>query len=197
MNDIQNSSIAQLSSNFLFFGVCVFVIYMGVPRFYNMAICDKMTDDKDRKSAKAFIMMYLLALCIALFMDGQNTGNMTELLAGSAIIFFSIFTYLLISNEERKNNVRDGFDTASFVSFVGGVVRHLFKPNTVITMVFLWIILTAILVSLAFIPNQNGPGANGAIITMDKFRDYFCWIGILVIPTIVGTLTWITQPQEV
>jgi hypothetical protein len=196
MQDIQNSSVAQLSSNFLFFGVVVFAIYLGVPRFYNMAICDKM-NDKDRKSAKVFIMMYLFILCIALFMDGQNNGNMTELLAGSAIIFFSIFTYLLISNEERRNNVSGEFNAPHYIEFLGGVTRHILNIKTTLPMIFvLWIILMVILVCLAFIPNLNGPGNNGAIITMDKFRDYFCWIGILVIPTVVGTLTWITQPTE-
>ena len=193
MQDIQHSSVAQLSSNFLFFGMIVFVTYLGVPRFYNMAICDKMPNDADKKSAKAFIMLYLFVVCIALFLDGQNNGNMTELLAGAAMIFFAIFTFLLISSEERKNGINIGFNMPNFIGFIVGVASHLGNYKTTLPMMIaLWILLMVILVCLAFIPNMNGQGNNGAIITMDQFRDYFCWIGILVIPTIVGTLTWIT-----
>ncbi len=199
MQDIQHSSMAQLSSNFLFFGFVVFVAYMGIPRFYNMAICDKMDKNEDKISAKAFIMMYLLIICVVLFYEGQQNGNMTELLAGSAFVFFTILTYVLISNEENKNKITGSFNLPQFAGFLTGVMKHLSSSNCFPMMIVLWIILMVILVCLAWIPVKGGKLTRkeayvaGASITMDQFRDYFCWIGILVIPTIVGTLTWITQ----
>jgi len=199
MQDIQHSSMAQLSSNFLFFGFVVFVAYMGIPRFYNMAICDKMSSNEDKISAKAFIMMYLLIICVVLFYEGQQNGNMTELLAGSAFVFFTILTYILISNEENREGVTGSFNLPQFIGFLTGVLKHLIGPNCLPMIIVLWIILLIILVCLAFIPGQksNLPKddvyVEGASITRDQFRDYFCWIGLLVIPTIVGTMTWITS----
>ena len=199
MQDIQHSSMAQLSSNFLFFGFVVFVAYMGIPRFYNMAICDKMDKNEDKISAKAFIMMFLLIICVVLFYEGQQNGNMTELLAGSAFVFFTILTYILISNEENREGVTGSFSLPQFIGFLTGVLKHLIGPNCLPIIIVLWIILMIILVCLAWIPVKGGKltikeaYVAGASITMDQFRDYFCWIGILVIPTIVGTLTWITS----
>ena len=197
MQDIQHSSMAQLSSNFLFFGFIVFVAYLGIPRFYNMAICEKNFSDNDKISAKAFIMMYLLIICIVLFIDGQKNGNMTELLAGSAMVFFTILTYILISIEENREGVTGIFTLPQFVGFLFGVMKHLIGPNCLPMIIVLWIILMIILVCLAFVPGQKGKlpkddvYVEGASITKDQFRDYFSWIGFVVIPTIVGTVTWI------
>ena len=202
MQDIQHSSMAQLSSNFLFFGFIVFVAYMGIPRFYNMAICDKMSKNEDKISAKAFIMMYLLIICVALFFEGQKNGNMTELLAGSAFVFFTILTYVLISNEENREGVTGNFDIGNFIGFLTGVTKHLFSADCLPMIILLWIFLMVILVCLAFVPGQKSKlpkddvYVEGASITKDQFRDYFSWIGILVIPTIVGTLTWITSEKS-
>jgi len=207
MQDIQHSSMAQLTSNLLFFGFVVFVAYLGIPRFYNLAICDKMSEPQDRISAKAFIMLYLLIICIVLFYDGQQNGNMTELLAGSALVFFTILTYILISNEENKNRDLNGsFKASEFIGFLTAVLKFL-MDHCLPMMIVMWIILMVILVCLAWIPTstsnlkRDSPGdtkqgnayITGATITMDQFRDYFCWFGLLVIPTLVGTLTWITS----
>ena len=199
MQDIQHSSMAQLTSNFLFFGFIVFVAYMGIPRFYNLAICDKMTNHEDRVSAKVFIMMYLLIICIVLFYQGQQTGNMTELLAGSAFVFFTILTYVLIANEENREGVSANFTVPHFIGFLTGVINFLISAKCLPMIVMLCIFLMVILVCLAFVPGQksNLPKDDvyieGASITKDQFRDYFCWIGFLVIPTIVGTMMWITS----
>jgi hypothetical protein len=189
MSDIQHSSFAQLCTNFALFGIMLLAAYIGIPKLYNLAVCEKMDGDQIMY-AKSFIILFLMVISLALFAGGNQSGNMKEMIAGFFIIFLTIITYILISNEELAANRSFGnFNMIDFFSFIGGVAGFIFE-KCLASIFVLWIILLTILVILSYSAKKD----NGEpVITNTQFRDIMLWVGLVAIPTIVGLLVQITS----
>jgi hypothetical protein len=189
MSDIQHSSFAQLCTNFALFGIILLAAYIGVPKLYNLAVCERMQGN-DVMYAKSFIILYLMIISLALFAGGNQSGNMKEMLAGFFIIFLTIITYILISNEElAANRSFENFNMIDFISFVGGVVGFIFE-NCLAGIFVLWTILAIILVILAYAVKKDD---GKPVITNTQFRDIMLWVGLVAIPTLVGLMVQITR----
>jgi hypothetical protein len=188
MSDIQNSSFAKLCSNFALFGIMLLAAYIGVPKLYNLAVCEKMEGD-NIMYAKSFIIFFLLIVSLSLFANGNQNGNIIEMMAGFFIIFLTIVTYILISNEElAANRSFSNFNMIDFITFIGGVIGFLFE-KCLAPIFVLWVILLIILVILTYAAKKdNGDPA----ITSTQFRDIMLWVGLVAIPTMVGILIQIS-----
>jgi hypothetical protein len=178
MGDIQNSSISKLLNNFVMFGILLLVSYIGIPKLYNYAVCDKLSDE-EQYYARAFIVFYFIVIISSLFIDGSMNGNMTELFMGFFFIFLAIITYVLVLDVGTSSDFN--FNIGTFVTFVVKVIFYIFKPtNFAIVSIFEAILI----VCYFFMKDKDG---NRIIPT-----NIVIWIGLLMIPSIVGLITWIS-----
>ena len=188
MSDIQHSSFARLCTNFALFGIILLAAYIGIPKLYNLAVCEKMQGN-DIMYAKSFIILYLMTISLALFANGNQSGNMIEMIAGFFVIFLTIITYILISNEElAANRSFEGFNMIDFITFVGGVIGFIFE-KCLAGIFVLWVILVVILVILAYAAKKDD---GEPVITNTQFRDIMLWVGLVAIPTMVGLMIQIS-----
>lgn len=184
MGDIQNSSLSKLINNFAMFGVLLLVSYVGIPKLYNMAVCDKMNDE-DQYYARIFILFYFIIVIFALFVDGSADGDMTELLVGFFFIFLAILTYVLVL-DVGSNNDQD-FNISTFIIFFVEVLSYvLFKPKNLAIIILFFVIL---MITVCLVKDNDG----NTFITTKTGKKTTAWLSLLVIPTFAGLITWIIE----
>jgi hypothetical protein len=192
IQDIQHSSLATLCANFVLFGFILAAAYIGIPTIYNLAI-NKITLDSEKKTmvmySKLVILLYFLLLSIILFIDGNSSDNIYELMGGILLIFLSILSYILLSSEELQRQVEPGspFDF-KFGAFIISILSRIMEQSAII--VGLWITLLLILLLIwGFAKNKEGD----RLIDGNLLWRLTIFIGVFVIPPFVGLITWITS----
>jgi len=184
MGDIQNSSLSKLMNNFAMFGVLLLVSYIGIPKVYNMAVCDKMNDE-DQYYARIFILFYFIIVIFSLFVDGSVDGDMTELLVGFFFIFLAILTYVLVL--DVGSNSDQDFDISVFIIFAVEALSYvLFKPKNLAIIILFFVIL---MITVCIVKDKDG----NTFITTKTGKKTTAWLSLLVIPTFAGLITWIIE----
>lgn len=183
MSDLQNSSISKLLNNFVMFGILLLVSYVGIPKLYNYAVCDKLGDEQ-QYYARTFILFYFVVVISALFIDGSINSDMREIFIGFFFIFLAIITYVLVLDVGTSADFT--FNIGTFITFVVKSVIYLFYPkNLAIISIFEAILI----VCGIFIKDKDG---NRYASTAHGLK-LMLWIGLLAIPTIIGLITWIAS----
>ena len=188
MNDIQNSSLSKLINNFAMFGVLLLVSYIGIPKLYNITVCDKMNDE-DQYYARMFILFYFIVVIFSLFVDGSTNSDMTEMLVGFFFIFWAILTYVLIL--DIGSSTENEFDITTFFKFVIDVLKYTFLNYYRLSFMLIFFIILIITVCLVKVTDDKGK--KQMYIESKKGLRTFLWILLLVIPTIIGLTSWIVE----
>lgn len=193
--DIQNSSLSTLCANFILFGFIVAASYIGIPSIYNLAVLDKKNlSVENRKTmiiySKPAIILYFLTFSIVLFITGNSTENISELLAGFLLIFLSIITYILLSVKEADSGYQPGSPFSSqFFAFLFNIFAYIFKSGK--TILFLWIIFLLIILIIWGVGAKNNKGEK--LIDDGLLWRLSVYLGIFIIPFFVGLLSWISE----
>ena len=192
IQDIQHSSLATLCANFVLFGFILAATYIGIPTIYNLTVnksrieAEKMTMVRYSKLA---ILLYFLLLSIILFIDGNVSNNIYELMVGILLIFVSILSYILLSSEELQRGVEPGspFDI-KFITFIGSILARIGEQwGTIFSG---WIALLLIMLLLwGFAKNSNGD----PLINVTQLWKIILFVGLLIIPPFVGLMMWIAS----
>jgi len=184
MNDIQNSSVSKLINNFVMFGFLLLVSYIGIPKLYDIAVCEKM-DDNEQYYARIFILFYFVVVIFSLFVDGSKDGDMNELLAGFFFVFLAIITYVLVLDVDT--NTEKTFEISIFIYFVIQVISYaIFNLKNLAINIILFIIL---IITVSLVKDKNG----NKFITTKQGIKTTCWITLLAIPTFSGLINWIVK----
>jgi len=193
MKDIDKSSFAKLCGNFAAVGLLALVCYIGVPVLYNAAVVKKMDDD-DKLLSKFFITAFLIIIAIALYSSGQDMGSMESLMAGLLVTSVAIITYILISNEEQKNNLASaGLDPMQLFIFTGGVFGFLIKKCMPL-IIPLWAVLLIIVLCIRYLAKKKDEnGEDVPLIDDKKMGVILGWFIVVVIPALSGLLVQVAE----
>ena len=188
MNDIQKSSLSQLINNFAMFGVLLLISYIGIPKLYNITVCDKM-NDQDQYYARMFILFYFIVIIFSLFVDGSNNSDMSEMLVGFFFIFLAILTYVLIL--DIGSSTENDFNITTFITFIIEVLKYTFFNYYRLSFMLIFSIILTITVCLVKVDDDRG--IKQMYIESKQGLRTFLWILLLVIPTIIGLTSWIIE----
>jgi len=187
MNDIQSSSITLLVTNFAIFGILLFVCYIGIPKLYNAAVCDKLSDE-DQYYARTFISLYFIFVILGLFIQGATTGNMFEILIGFLFVFLAVLTYILVLD---IGTIENNFDIQKLVFFIVQVFIYLFDPRQP-TFWLIGFFVMFLCLTLYVNKDSNGNSIISSSSGEVKYIQTLAWWSIAIfIPTISGIITWI------
>jgi len=184
INDLQGSSFVQLCTNMVLFFIITGLCYIGIPTIYKTAVVEKMKDN-ERIYAVWFTLLYLIIIIIGLIIDGKNTGNSTEFIIAVFLAFLSVLIYVLTKDDEIDNSNFSSFEFLVFISSVFS--RHMTQSTIIINCLILLFISYFILFGLSFVNDKNG----NQIINSSDINHIIFWIGVTIIPFIVGLLVWI------
>lgn len=195
MKDIDKSSFAQLTGNFILIGLIAFMCYVGVPLIYNAAVVDKMEKD-DIGYSKYFITGYFVIIIIALFSTG---GGIESLMAGLFVTAIAVITYVLISNDESNNNRSINFKIDGFLMFIVGVFKFILKFECISLIIGLFIIFLVIILPIRFVAKkkikENGIEKEVDLISEKEFTAIMAWCSLVVIPFISVIMIRITTTK--
>ena len=183
MQNIQNSSFAQLCSNMSLFCVILLLCYMSIPTIYKMVI-SKMGEE-EKVNSIYFIMLILFTIILGLFIDFQNTHDINELTISFFLLFLNILIFILTLGQEDE---LPRYDFQKFLIFISGVIVYLFTSRVLIFWIFCIIITLIILIILTNIKNKNG---DNIISSYTRMGHILTWVSLTIIPVFVGLITYI------
>ena len=192
MKDIDKSSFAKLCGNFAAVGLLALICYVGVPVLYK-AVVKNMNND-DVLLSKQFITAFFIIIAIALYSSGNDIGSMESLMAGLMVTSVAILTYILISNEEQRNNLNStGLDPIKLLTFSGGVFGFLIQKCMPLILV-LWAILIVIVITIWKVAKKKDEnGKEVELIDQKQMGVILGWFIVVVIPTFSGLLVQISK----
>ena len=184
MSDIQSSSLTKLITNFATFGILLLVCYIGIPKLYNAAVCDKLSDE-NQYYARIFISLYFIFVILGLFIQGATTNNMFEILIGFFFVFLAILTYILVLDIGTNSN---DFEIQKLAIFIVEVFIYLFNPKNPT----FWLIGFFVMFLCLTLYVKTDSDGNNMLFT-NNGKTIASWLGIIFIPTISGLITWIAM----
>jgi preprotein translocase subunit SecG len=192
MKDIDKSSFAKLCGNFAAVGLLALICYVGVPVLYKAVV--KNMDSDDVLSSKQFITAFFVIIAIALYSSGNDMGSMESLMAGLMVTSVAILTYILISNEEQRNNLNStGLDPIKLLMFSGGVIGFLIQKCMPLILV-LWVVLIVIVMIIWKVAKKKDEnGKEVELIDQKQMGVILGWFIVVVIPTFSGLLVQISE----
>jgi drug/metabolite transporter (DMT)-like permease len=165
---------------FIIAGLC----YIGIPSIYKTAVVEKMNDN-ERIYAVWFTLLYLFIIILVLIIDGKNTGNSTQFIIAVFLAFLSVLIYVLTKDDVIDNSNFSSFEFLVFISSVFS--RHMTQSTIIINCLILLFITYFLLYGLSLLTDKNGD----KIIDSSDINHIAMWIGITIIPFIIGLLVWI------
>ena len=192
MKDIDKSSFAKLCGNFAVVGLLALICYIGVPVLYKAVV--KNMENDDVLSSKQFITAFFVIIAIALYSSGSDIGSMESLMAGLMVTSVAILTYILISNEEQRNNLNSsGLDPIKLLMFSGGVFGFLIQKCMPLILV-LWAVLIVIVITIWKVAKKKDEnGKEVELIDQKQMGAILGWFIVVVIPTFSGLLVQISE----
>lgn len=193
MKDIDKSSFAKLCGNFATIGLLALTCYIGIPVLYNAAVVKKMEGD-DKLQSKYFITVFFIIISIALYSSGNDIGSIESLMSGLMVTSVAIITYIIISNEEEKNNLTStGFDPMALLTFSGGVIGFLIK-DCMPLIIALWVVLLIIVLSIRYAAKKKDENGDEVPVIDDKQMGVILgWFIVVVIPALSGLFMQVSK----
>jgi preprotein translocase subunit SecG len=121
-------------------------------------------------------------------------GSMESLMAGLLVTSVAIITYILISNEEQKNNLASaGLDPMQLFIFTGGVFGFLIKKCMPL-IIPLWAVLLIIVLCIRYLAKKKDEnGEDVPLIDDKKMGVILGWFIVVVIPALSGLLVQVAE----